>query len=60
MLRNMALVDESGGPVRAVNSAVRLVARRLRDNSVKGSRQHIRYHYDLGNDFFRLFLDANT
>jgi cyclopropane-fatty-acyl-phospholipid synthase len=58
MLRNMALVEESGGPVRAVNSAVRLVARRLRDNSVRGSRQHIRRHYDLGNDFFRLFLDA--
>lgn len=22
-----------------------------------GSRRHIREHYDLGNDFFRLFLD---
>jgi cyclopropane-fatty-acyl-phospholipid synthase len=58
MLRNMALVEESGGLVRAVNSAVRLAARRLRDNSVDGSRQHIRQHYDLGNDFFRLFLDT--
>jgi cyclopropane-fatty-acyl-phospholipid synthase len=58
MLRNMALVEDSGGPVRAVNSAIRLIARRLRDNSVTGSRQHIRQHYDLGNDFFRLFLDA--
>jgi cyclopropane-fatty-acyl-phospholipid synthase len=34
------------------------IARRLRDNSVSGSRRHIHRHYDLGNDFFRLFLDA--
>jgi len=58
MLRNLHLVDDSGGLVRAVNAMVKLVARRLRDNSVSGSRQHIRRHYDLGNDFFRLFLDA--
>ena len=58
MLRNLHLVEDSGGLVRAVNSAVRLVARRLRDNSVSGSRQHIHEHYDLGNEFFRLFLDS--
>jgi cyclopropane-fatty-acyl-phospholipid synthase len=58
MLRNMALVEGAGGPVRALNSFARLIARRLRDNTVTGSRQHIRRHYDLGNDFFRLFLDA--
>ena len=58
MLRNMPVVEESGGLVRAVNSAVRLVARRLRDNTVSGSRKHIQRHYDLGNDFFRLFLDS--
>jgi cyclopropane-fatty-acyl-phospholipid synthase len=34
------------------------IARRLRDNSLAGSRRHIHRHYDLGNDFFRLFLDA--
>ena len=33
------------------------IARRWRDNSIGGSRRHIRHHYDLGNDFFRLFLD---
>jgi cyclopropane-fatty-acyl-phospholipid synthase len=30
---------------------------RLRRNSVKGSRRNIEAHYDLGNDFFGLFLD---
>lgn len=29
----------------------------LRRNTQRGSRQNIRAHYDLGNDFFRLFLD---
>jgi cyclopropane-fatty-acyl-phospholipid synthase len=31
--------------------------RRLRDNSLRGSRRNIAAHYDLGNDLFRLFLD---
>ncbi|MCP5153211.1 MAG: class I SAM-dependent methyltransferase [Ectothiorhodospiraceae bacterium] len=30
---------------------------RLRDNSRSGSRRNIAYHYDLGNDFYRLWLD---
>jgi len=29
----------------------------LRDNTLKGSRRNISYHYDLGNDFYRLWLD---
>jgi cyclopropane-fatty-acyl-phospholipid synthase len=31
----------------------------LRRNSVKGSRRNIEAHYDLGNDFFGLFLDES-
>lgn len=29
----------------------------LRKNTVEGSRENIRSHYDIGNDFFKLFLD---
>jgi cyclopropane-fatty-acyl-phospholipid synthase len=58
MLRNLRLVEDSGGLVRAVNATARLIARRLRDNSIAGSRRHIQRHYDLGNEFFRLFLDS--
>jgi cyclopropane-fatty-acyl-phospholipid synthase len=29
----------------------------LRRNSIEGSRHNIRYHYDLGTDFYSLFLD---
>ena len=31
----------------------------LRDNSRKGSRRNILSHYDLGNDFYRLWLDPS-
>jgi cyclopropane-fatty-acyl-phospholipid synthase len=58
MLRNLAHVESSGGIVRLANRLAGLIARRLRDNTVDGSRDHIHRHYDLGNDFFRLFLDA--
>jgi len=30
---------------------------KLRDNSPRGSRRNIAEHYDLGNDFYRLWLD---
>lgn len=35
------------------------LAHRRRDNTRHGSRRNIRHHYDLGNAFFELFLDAN-
>jgi cyclopropane-fatty-acyl-phospholipid synthase len=31
----------------------------LRRNSIHGSRHNIRYHYDLGTDFYSLFLDPS-
>jgi cyclopropane-fatty-acyl-phospholipid synthase len=34
-----------------------LLAHRRRDNTRAGSRRNIHAHYDLGNQFFRLFLD---
>lgn len=34
-----------------------LFAHRRRDNSRRGSRQNIAHHYDLGNAFYRLWLD---
>ncbi len=29
----------------------------MRDNTPRGSKRNIAYHYDLGNDFYRLWLD---
>jgi cyclopropane-fatty-acyl-phospholipid synthase len=46
-------VGEGGWLLRLVMRALH----RLRRNSRRGSRRNIRYHYDLGNDFYGLWLD---
>ncbi len=40
-------------------AAIDRVVHRLRRNSVAGSRRNIAAHYDLSNDFFRMFLDES-
>lgn len=35
------------------------ISHRRHDNTRAGSKRNIHQHYDLGNDFFRLFLDPN-
>ena len=57
MLRNRRALDAPHRIAGAVHRLAGGLARRLRDNSVAGSRRHIHRHYDLGNEFFRLFLD---
>jgi len=47
-----------GGLARIVSSIAR-AGSALRPNTRKGSRRNIRDHYDLGNDFFCLFLDSS-
>jgi cyclopropane-fatty-acyl-phospholipid synthase len=59
MLRNMAALDGLGGVASAVAGMHGKVARALRDNTRLNSRRNVGLHYDLGNDFFGLFLDAN-
>jgi cyclopropane-fatty-acyl-phospholipid synthase len=60
LVRNMAALDTTmnGGPV-AVRFANRLLHARRR-NTAGGSRRNIRAHYDLGNDFYRQWLDPET
>lgn len=48
-------VARSRGPVRWIGRALHWVRR----NSRRGARQNIAYHYDLGNDFYTLWLDSN-
>jgi cyclopropane-fatty-acyl-phospholipid synthase len=42
-------------PLRALNR----VRHRLKANTKVGSRRNIAFHYDLGNDFYRLWLDRS-
>lgn len=55
-LNRKALDHLDGGVVYLVKPLFRL-AHRLRHNDPTGSRRNIAAHYDLGNDFFALFLD---
>ena len=51
----MGNVARPRGPGRWIGMAVHWARR----NSHSGSRKNIAYHYDLGNDFYRLWLDRN-
>ncbi|MCG8391861.1 MAG: cyclopropane-fatty-acyl-phospholipid synthase family protein [Pseudomonadales bacterium] len=51
-----AMNSLEGGLARLSKPALALLHRHNR-NSLRGSRRNISAHYDLGNDFFRLFLD---
>ncbi|CAM8661803.1 cyclopropane-fatty-acyl-phospholipid synthase family protein [Sphingobium sp.] len=57
-MRNAAALGQAArprGPGRWIGRAMH----GLRRNSRTGSRHNIAYHYDLGNDFYRLWLDEN-
>jgi len=58
MLRSRQALDSQTRITGALRQVAGGIARRLRDNSLAGSRRHIHRHYDLGNEFFRIFLDA--
>ena len=59
LVRNRDHLDAmDSGLARLAGWAMRLV-HSLRRNTRSGSRRNIAAHYDLGNDFFRLFLDDN-
>ena len=45
-------------PFSAAGLKIFPVERRPRRNTLKASREHIHYHYDIGNAFYRLWLDA--
>ena len=55
--RNREALALSGGWFRVPSQLVKTVAHRARRNTRSGSRRNIAAHYDLGNDFYRLFLD---
>jgi len=54
---NWVALDLSGGPWHALTQLPRTLLHRSRRNTLPGSRRNIAAHYDLGNDFYRLFLD---
>ncbi len=56
-VRNMAAFDRAGGLLATLGKAMNRLRHRRRSNTVEGSRDNIAHHYDLGNDFYSLWLD---
>jgi cyclopropane-fatty-acyl-phospholipid synthase len=55
--RNLRRVDGGNRMFSALRSWASRVQHKLRSNTLKGSTRNIRAHYDVGNEFYRLFLD---
>jgi cyclopropane-fatty-acyl-phospholipid synthase len=56
---NREALSLSSGWMRAPDQVRRTIAHRLRRNSRGNARRNIASHYDLGNDFYRLWLDES-
>ena len=57
LLRNRHALDGMEKGLALISEPLRVAAHWLHRNTRSGSRRNISAHYDLGNDFFRLFLD---
>jgi len=57
MVRNRAVLEHVEGGWARLLAPARRLGHWLRRNTKAGSRANIAAHYDLGNDFYRLFLD---
>lgn len=57
LLRLPRRAEARSGPVSRGASAPTWSSRRLREHSPRRDSLAVRFHYDLGNDFYRLFLD---
>lgn len=58
-VRNRTLMNQLESGIGAVSKPFLKLAHTLNKNSIKGSKKNIQAHYDLGNDFFKCFLDSN-
>jgi cyclopropane-fatty-acyl-phospholipid synthase len=56
-VRNLAGMDRAGGWMASLGKAFNRLRHLRRNNDVAGSKANISAHYDLGNDFYRLWLD---
>lgn len=57
-VRNLTAVEAGNSWFSTINRAADRLRHTRRANTVTGSKRNISEHYDLNNDFFRLFLDS--
>ncbi len=60
LVKNMAALDAATLNPGVVGRLANRILHAHRRNTPRGSRRNIRAHYDLGNDFYRLWLDHET
>jgi len=58
-VRNLSQLQKSNTFFSSLSRFADRLRHRLRANTVEGSRRNIHAHYDLSNEFFRLFLDQS-
>jgi cyclopropane-fatty-acyl-phospholipid synthase len=58
-IRNMPKLDARNRMISAVTRGLNYLRHSRNDNTETGSRKNISYHYDLGNEFYKLFLDPS-
>jgi cyclopropane-fatty-acyl-phospholipid synthase len=58
-VRNLEVLEGGNRVFSAVSRSVHTWRHRRRGNTLSGSRENIRKHYDLSNAMYALFLDAN-
>jgi cyclopropane-fatty-acyl-phospholipid synthase len=56
-VRNLTAVESGNSWFSALSRTADVLRHHRRANTIQGSRRNIRDHYDLNNEFFRLFLD---
>lgn len=59
VLRDEAILRELEGPLAMISGLGHLLGHAFRRNTRTGARRNIAAHYDVGNDFFQLFLDPS-
>jgi cyclopropane-fatty-acyl-phospholipid synthase len=57
MVRNQETQLRLEGGLARLTAPLQRLLHRLNDNTRRGSRRNVAAHYDLGNDFYQLFLD---
>jgi cyclopropane-fatty-acyl-phospholipid synthase len=57
MIRNRDVLEQIDSGLALLSSPLKKMFHAFRKNTRKGSRKNIAAHYDLGNDFYRLWLD---
>jgi len=58
LIQNRELLDKMSAGLALLRSPLKKLIHTLNKNTRSGSRKNIAAHYDLGNDFYQLWLDA--